>query len=416
MICFTITKGERGKMERKKLFEYSAPECKVLEEKVDEVTKDRVMRVEVKWQHADKLNGNGRIYPRSILEREIERFKPLIAEGRASGCSFHPVGEGKIDDITHLWENIWMEQDGACMGVIRILPTDKGRNAQVLIRNGGHIGLSSRGVGTVSPKRMAVDGIDEKEVEVVNEDFSLESPGDFVLTPSVPDAGIRKVLESKFNENDNIIVEGEKNMDKAIEELKKQIEVLNDIISSKDDEIKEMRGLLIEAESALSDVVDSGEVDQKTELDRGLETITAIVRILQDNGYIQAPEIPPAEAESKEALEKIESLQNRLADTEGKLKKIEEDKLKLELDKYIVDITAGEKFGNVLRKKLTEKNFLSKEKIDEELKSLKSVISAAVESSNIPVGKGVGKTLVEDSGDKDAKAIKERLKALANIK
>jgi len=410
-------------MNKKKLFEYSAPECKVLEEQVDDVTKDRIMRVEVKWQHADRLNGNGRIYPRSILEREINRFKPLIKEGKATGCSFHPVGEGKIDDITHLWEDVWMEPDGSCMGTIKILPTDKGRNAQVLIRNGGHIGLSSRGVGTVSTRRMAVDGVEEKIVEVVNDDYILESPGDFVLTPSVPDAGIRKVLESKFS-NDNVLVEGEENMerkDEEINQLNQKINELMNTIELKDKNIVEMRELLKMAEKALSEVVEDSDVDVKDELDRSVETISEIVRILKENGYIESVTLPATEESDdkelmKQASEKIESLQRELNENKAKLEAIEEQKRKLELSEYISQITSKEKFGNILSKKLLDKGLTSKEQIDEEFKTLKGVISAALDEDIVNIGKGTGKRVVEGDKNKDSDLIRERLKALANIK
>jgi hypothetical protein len=36
-------------------------------------------------QKADQENGNGRVYPRRILEREVENYQKLVEERRALG-------------------------------------------------------------------------------------------------------------------------------------------------------------------------------------------------------------------------------------------------------------------------------------------------------------------------------------------
>ena len=180
------------------LLEVVSPQCRILSEKVDEATGERVMRVQVKWQMADVINGNRRRYSKAILQREITRLTPLIEQGRVSGASFHPEALGELDDISHLWESIRMEQDGACTGVVKVIPTVRGKNAQAIIKAGGHIGMSSRGTGSVTKKEEVVDG-KKVMVEEVNNDFVLHSPGDFVLSPSVLDAGVMRMMESRLD-------------------------------------------------------------------------------------------------------------------------------------------------------------------------------------------------------------------------
>ena len=41
-------------------------------------------------QRANAKNGNGRVYPRPILEREVENYKKLVRERRAVGELDHP--------------------------------------------------------------------------------------------------------------------------------------------------------------------------------------------------------------------------------------------------------------------------------------------------------------------------------------
>ncbi len=186
------------------LLEVIEPKCRVLTEEVDEKTNERVLRVAVKWQHSDIINGNRRRYPKAILQREIDRLTPLIKEGKVSGASFHPEKMGELDDISHLWESIKMEQDGSCTGVVKVIPTARGKNAQAIIKAGGHIGMSSRGTGTITQKEEVVDGKRVK-VDEINSDYVLLSPGDFVLSPSVPGAGTVRLMESKLDEREGTV-------------------------------------------------------------------------------------------------------------------------------------------------------------------------------------------------------------------
>ena len=41
-------------------------------------------------QAADQLNGNGRVYPKGILEREVENYQKTVRENRALGELDHP--------------------------------------------------------------------------------------------------------------------------------------------------------------------------------------------------------------------------------------------------------------------------------------------------------------------------------------
>jgi hypothetical protein len=41
-------------------------------------------------QKANTPNGNGRVYPRNVLSREVENYKKLVKERRALGELDHP--------------------------------------------------------------------------------------------------------------------------------------------------------------------------------------------------------------------------------------------------------------------------------------------------------------------------------------
>ena len=128
-------------------------------------------------QRAEAKNQNGRIYPREILEREIENYiNGPVKERRALGELDHP--ESSVINLQNASHNItkvyWKGDD--VMGEVEILSTPSGNILKELFRNGITVGISSRGMGSVK------DNMSEGTVEV-QDDFELLC-FDFVSTPS----------------------------------------------------------------------------------------------------------------------------------------------------------------------------------------------------------------------------------------
>jgi hypothetical protein len=140
-------------------------------------------------------NRNGRIYPREILEREVDRYQELIKERRAIGELDHP--ESSIiagDRISHNIIETWWEGK-TLMGKMEILMTPgyinygivstKGDEVANLIRNNIMIGVSSRGVGSL--KQINGD-------QIVQDDFEIIC-WDVVTSPSTPGSWMFKDKE-----------------------------------------------------------------------------------------------------------------------------------------------------------------------------------------------------------------------------
>jgi len=158
-------------------------------------------------QRAEAKNQNGRIYPREILEREIENYiNGPVKERRALGELDHP--ESSVINLQNASHNItkvyWNGDD--VMGEVEILSTPSGNILKELFRNGITVGISSRGMGSVK------DNMSEGTVEV-QDDFELLC-FDFVSTPSTHGAYMtpvgRALQESKtptyqYNKVNNII-------------------------------------------------------------------------------------------------------------------------------------------------------------------------------------------------------------------
>ena len=137
-------------------------------------------------------NANGRIYPESILKREVEKYQQAIKEHRAYGECNHP--EASAIDLDRLAMNIielhWeghtlvgkMEipiSDG--FRKLGIVSTCADKIAQWLI-SGLKIGVSSRGLGSVTQQMGKL---------VVGDDYEIVC-WDVVSQPSTPGAWISK--------------------------------------------------------------------------------------------------------------------------------------------------------------------------------------------------------------------------------
>ena len=143
--------------------------------------------VEGRLQTAETKNGNGRYYPREILEREVKNYiDGPIKENRALGELDHPDSSIiNLKNVSHNIKDIRWEGDDV-VGTIEILPTPSGNILTELFRNGITVGVSSRGMGSLQPNS---NGVQE-----VQDDFELLC-WDFVSTPSTPGAYVHPISE-----------------------------------------------------------------------------------------------------------------------------------------------------------------------------------------------------------------------------
>ena len=151
-------------------------------------------------QRCDTRNGNGRIYPRPILEREMSNYGKLVKENRALGELGHPEDSIiNLKNASHLVTDVWWDGD-AVMGKVRVLNTPAGQILSGLIESNVKLGISSRGLGSV--KESSGDTI-------VEDDFQLIC-FDFVSEPSTPNAYMvkesrqRELMNTVFTKGDKI--------------------------------------------------------------------------------------------------------------------------------------------------------------------------------------------------------------------
>ena len=134
------------------------------------------------------VNRNGRMYPFSIMEREVKRYNEnYIQKGRALGELGHPEGPTvNLDRVSH--KIVCLEQKGnTWIGKAQILSTPMGKIAESLLGDGVCLGVSSRGIGSLRENN--------KGYKEVGEDFMLATAADIVADPSAPDAFVSGIME-----------------------------------------------------------------------------------------------------------------------------------------------------------------------------------------------------------------------------
>ena len=149
-------------------------------------------------QRAEAKNQNERVYPKDILEREIEKYmEGPIAENRAMGELDHPESSIiNLQNVSHNIKKCWWEGDDV-MGEVEILDTPAGKILKALFAAGIVVGISSRGLGSVE------ENLNEGTLEV-QDDFELLC-WDFVSTPSTHGAFMTPTTNINVNINEGKI-------------------------------------------------------------------------------------------------------------------------------------------------------------------------------------------------------------------
>ena len=151
---------------------------------------NKKLYIEGVFLQGDLKNRNGRVYPMTTLEKEVDRYnEAFVQKGRALGELGHPDGPTvNLDRVSHKITSLVREGTNF-RGKAQILNTPMGKIASSLLDEGVMLGVSSRGVGSLRENHNGV--------KVVGEDFMLATAADIVADPSAPDAFVQGIMEGK---------------------------------------------------------------------------------------------------------------------------------------------------------------------------------------------------------------------------
>lgn len=182
---------------------------------------NRKLKVRGKFQKCDEQNNNGRVYPKKILESQVTSLQEKIKDRALVGALDHPPNDAiHLSQASHLITKLWVESNGDVMGEAEILSTPSGKIVEALLNDGVKIGISSRGLGTIS---------EGKNGKIVNEDFKLIT-FDLVSDPSTKGAFPELTESVKLNSQ---------KAQKIVSEMKKQRILLTALESKINERLEE---------------------------------------------------------------------------------------------------------------------------------------------------------------------------------
>ena len=150
---------------------------------------DKKLYIEGVFLQSEIKNRNGRMYPFSVLEKEVNRYnEEYVKTSRALGELGHPDGPTvNLDRVSHRITSLSAEGTNF-IGRAQILDTPMGQIAKALLEDGVQLGVSSRGMGSIDRR---------EDMGVVMDDFMLATAADIVADPSAPDAFVNGIMEGK---------------------------------------------------------------------------------------------------------------------------------------------------------------------------------------------------------------------------
>ena len=145
--------------------------------------------IEGVFLQSELKNRNGRMYPFSVLEKEVNRYnEEYVKTNRALGELGHPDGPTvNLDRVSHRITSLKSEGNNF-IGRAQVLDTPMGKIAKSLLEEGVKLGVSSRGMGSIDKR---------EDCNVVMDDFMLATAADIVADPSAPDAFVNGIMEGK---------------------------------------------------------------------------------------------------------------------------------------------------------------------------------------------------------------------------
>jgi hypothetical protein len=177
-------------------------------------------------------NRNGRVYPERILKREVENYKKnYIDKGVALSELNHPESSLiDLDRVSHIITEMWWDGH-ILLGKLKLLTSPgfhergvvstKGDQAANLLRQGVTLGISSRGVGSLTKRG---------EQNEVQDDFELIC-FDLVSSPSTPGAYLFQDINDRAKYEENLKEEQEQKSEQSASKSLDLMKKLNDYLS-----------------------------------------------------------------------------------------------------------------------------------------------------------------------------------------
>ncbi len=183
--------------------------------------------IEGVFAQAEKKNRNGRIYPKNIMEAAVKTYVDnSVSRNRALGELMHPENRPMPNPklASHLTTSLVMDGNDV-RGKAKILETPEGNIVRGLLKGGVQLGVSTRGLGSVSNRG---------NTSYVSEDYMMTAV-DIVTDPSAIDAWVQAVNESQewlITDDGRIVEAVQKKIKKTKLTEEKKLELMQNFLQT----------------------------------------------------------------------------------------------------------------------------------------------------------------------------------------
>jgi len=158
----------------------------------ESATPGGLLKFRGKFQEAEAVNKNKRMYPYDVLDENLQRLMECVNDRRLIGELDHPTDSIiHFANASHVVTKLWWDGN-VLMGEGEILNTPHGKVLKALINDGIKVGISSRGIGNGK--------VNEDGILVIGESYKLIT-FDAVADPSTFSAFQEKVVGNSKKEN-----------------------------------------------------------------------------------------------------------------------------------------------------------------------------------------------------------------------
>jgi len=200
-----------------------------------------------------EATANGRVYRKSLMEREIQKLNPAIDQKRVYGELDHPAdGRTSMKRVSHLITKLEVRGNEVYGEMVVIPKTPNGKIAAGIMEVGGQLGVSSRGFGTTTKNAEGKD--------VVNDDYTLvtyDLVGDPAAANAYPEFSGVDAGDVDFGDDD----EGEQGFGESRERLEETMN-LEELKAKHPELVEAIRGEVRATSSALVEEARRGAVEE----------------------------------------------------------------------------------------------------------------------------------------------------------
>jgi len=155
----------------------------------EQTDKGKELYIEGIFAQAEVKNGNGRYYPKGIMEQAVAAYnEKYVSKRRALGELNHPDRPFADPAEAAILINELRIEGNNVIGKAKVLNTPKGQIIKGLMEGGFNMGVSTRGLGSLTERN---------GTKYVNRDYMMTAV-DCVDLPSGPDCFVNPLVESTW--------------------------------------------------------------------------------------------------------------------------------------------------------------------------------------------------------------------------